>query len=280
MAVTNRSNNDNQKEKVTYKWGNSGPSFWQKDNNTVLQTSLRKSDKNNSYELILKIQTLDSDGKFVKSEDGNYDNGYINLSANEIAKIAYQLEDMFPTGDMDAGTIGGIIINHISAQTNNGSQLEIVSEEDGVYVYISYVQNASVTAEYKHLLSNDQTLKFYNADGEEAEEVINMDIVAFKRLFNSAYAVVSGLVDSTFECNGFSINGRSESKTGGKVAGGMNRKVRSTLGSKKAEMVSEDDDEEVDEAPAAKKTVGRKSSIARSASNMKSLLEDDDEEDD
>jgi hypothetical protein len=276
MAVSR--SNDSQKERITYKWGNSGPNYWQKDNNTVLQSSIRKSEKN-VYELILKIQTLDDDGKFVKNEDGTYDNGYFNFSANEIARISYQLEQMFPTNDMDNGTIGGIIVNHISAQTNNGSQFEIVSEEDGVYLYISYVTNAEVTAEYKHLLSNDQALRFYNSDGDEEEETINMDLVSIKALFNSAYALISGLVDSVFETNGFSINGRSESKTGGKVNGGMQRRISSTLGSKKAQAVSEDDEDE-DNSSNSKSNRKPVSKIAKLATNLKNLLDDDDEEDD
>jgi hypothetical protein len=281
MAVATNRGNDNQRDKINWKWGNSGPNFWQRDNKTLLQAALRKADTYNNYELILKIQALDDNGKFVKNEEGNYENGYFNLSYNEIAKVAYQLEQMFPTGNMDAGNIGGIIINHISSQSNSGSQLEIVSEEEGVFIYISYVTSGKVVSEYKHLLSNDQSLKFYNEEGEEAEEVVNMDIISLKTLFNSAYALVSGLVDSAFECNGISINGRSESRSGGHIAGGVKRQIRSTLGSKRAESVSEDDDAE-DAAPVAKKTVGRKpaSSIAKSASNMKSLLEDDEEEED
>jgi len=275
MAVVKNNNSNSDREKTTYKWGNSGPNFWDKDNGTVLQASMRKSDKN-FYELVLKIQTLDNDSKFVKNEDGTYDNGYFNFSAVEIARISHQLEQMFPSHDMDAGTIGGIIINHISAQSNTGSQFEIVAEDDGVHMYISYVQNGEITAEYKHLLSNDQTLRFYDAEGNPSEEVINMDIISIKQLFNSAYALVSGLVDSVFEANNFSINGKTESKSGGKVNGGLNRKVRSTLGSKRTESISEDDDEE--ETP--KKSTRRPSSSLTKASNMKSLLEDDDEEDD
>ena len=275
MAVTKNGGNTDR-EKINYTWGNSGPNYWQRENKTALLASLRESDKNN-YELILKIQTLDENGKFVKNEDGTYDNGYFNLSALEVARVSYQLEQMFPTSDMDSGIIGGIIVNHISAQTNNGSQFEIVAEEDGVYVYISYVQNAQITAEYRHLLSNDQTIRFYNENGEESEDVINMDIISFKQLFSSAYALVSGLVDSAFEINGIFGN-KSESKTGGRVAGGLNRKVRSTLGSKRAENISEDDEEETS-APVTKSTRKPSSNIVKS-SNMKALLEDDDEEDD
>jgi len=277
MAVV-KNNSNNDREKITYKWGNSGPNYWQRENGTVLLASLRKSDKN-FYELVLKIQTLDNDSKFVKNEDGTYDNGYFNFSAVEVAKICHQLEQMFPTHDMDAGTIGGIIVNHISAQSNNGSQFEIVAEEDGVFVYITYVQNAEVTAEYKHQLSNDQTMRFYDENGEESEEVINMDIVSIKQLFNSAYAMVNGLVDSAFEVNGFNINGKSESKSGGKVSGGLNRKVRSTLGSKRTENISEDDDEDDEDVAPAKKTTRKPSSSLTRASNMKALLDEDDEED-
>jgi len=278
MAVTRGSNNNNRnnndREKVTYAWGNSGPNYWQKENGTVLQSSLRKAGKSNNYELILKIQLLDDEGKFMKNEEGNYANGYFNFSANEIARVRFQLEQMFPAEDMDTGSIGGIIINHISSQTNNGSQFEIVAEEEGVFVYISYVQNGEIVDEYKHLLSNDQTLRYYNAEGEEAEENVNMDIVCMKQLFESAYALVSGLVDSAFEANGFSINGRTESKSGGKVTGGLNRKVRSTLGAKRAETISEDDEEEA----TPKKTTKRASSNLTKASNMKALLEDDEED--
>jgi len=280
MAVVNKGSksNNNEREKITYKWGNSGPNYWQRENKTVLLAALRKSDKN-FYELVLKIQTLDDDGKFVKNEDGTFDNGYFNFSALEVSKVKYQLEQMFPTNDMDAGTIGGIIINHISAQSNNGSQFEIVAEEDGVSVYITYVQNAEVTAEYKHVLSNDQTLRFYNDEGVESEDVVNMDIVAIKELFNTAYGMVSGLVDSVFEVNGFTINGRSgEAKSGGKVAGGLKRSVRSTLGSKRAEAISEDDEDEEEVTP--RKTGRKPSSSLTKASNMKALLDDDDEEDD
>jgi len=273
MAVVNNKNND--REKVTYKWGNSGPNYWQRENGTTLLASLRKSDKN-FYELVLKIQTLDDEGKFVKNEDGTFDNGYFNFSAVEVARVSHQLEQMFPTHDMDAGTIGGIIVNHISAQSNNGSQFEIVAEEDGIFVYITYVQNAAPVAEYKHQLSNDQTMRFYNEDGEETEEIVNIDIISIKQLFSSAYAVVSGLVDSAFEVNGFTINGKTESKSGGKVAGGLSRKVRSSLGSKRTEEISEDDDDE--ETP-VKKTSKRPSSNLTKASNMKSLLEDDEEDD-
>jgi hypothetical protein len=277
MAVVKNNSSNNDREKVNYKWGNSGPNYWQRENKTALLASMRKSDKN-FYELVLKIQSLDDDGKFVKNEDGTYDNGYFNFSAAEVARVRYQLEQMFPTTNMDEGTIGGIIVNHISAQSNNGSQFEIVAEEDGVFMYISYVQNAEVTAEYKHLLSNDQTLRFYDENGEESEEIINMDIVSIKELFSSAYALVSGLVDSVFEANNFNINGKTESKTGGKVAGGLNRKVRSTLGSKRTESISEDDEDDVEVAP--KKTTRKPSSSLTRASNMKSLLNDDDEEDD
>lgn len=277
MAVVNKSSNNNDREKVNYKWGNGGPSYWDRENGTALLASLRKSDKN-FYELVLKIQSLDNDGKFVKNEDGTFDNGYFNFSAVEVARVAHQLEQMFPSHDMDAGTIGGIIINHISAQSNNGSQFEIVAEEEGVFVYITYVQSGEVTVEYKHQLSNDQTLRFYDENGESAEEAINMDIVSIKMLFNSAYALVSGLVDSAFEVNGMSINGRTESKTGGKVSGGLTRKVRSTLGSKRAENISEDDEDEEEVIP--KKSTRKPSSNLTKASNMRALLDDDDEEDD
>jgi len=276
MAVVNR--NVNEREKVTYNWGSSGPNFWQRENGTVLQTSMRKSDKNN-YELILKIQSLDEDGKFIKNEDGTYNNGYFNFSVAEVARVRYQLEQMFPTHDMDAGSIGGIIVNHISSKTNNGSQFEIVAEEDGVFMYIAYVQEGKVVDEFKHQLSNDQSLRFYNEEGEEAEEIVNMDIISIKELFSSAYALVSGLVDSVFEANGFSINSRVESKTGGKVTGGLNRKVRSTLGSKRAESISEDDETEETPAP-TKKPYKKASSNLTKASNMKTLLEDEDEEED
>jgi len=278
MAVTNNKNSTGkEREKITYTWGNSGPNFWQRENGTVLQSSLRKSD-NNNYELILKIQSLDEDGKFIKNEDGTYANGYFNFSAFEVARVSYQLEQMFPSDDMDSGSIGGLIINHISSKSNNGSQFEIVAEEDGVFVYIAYVQNGEIVAEYKHQLSNDQTLRFYNEKGEEAEETINMDIISIKELFSSAYALVSGLVDSAFEANGMSVNGRSESRSGGKVSGGLNRKVRSTLGSKRAESISEDDDDG-DEVLATKKPARKASSTLTKASNMKSLLDDDEEED-
>lgn len=272
MAIKNNKSN-NEREKISYKWGNSGPSFWQEE--TVLQTNLRKSEKGN-YELILKIQNLDENRKFIKNEDDTYDNGYINLTAYEIAKVNYQLEQMFPMNNLDNGTIGGIIINHISSQTNNGSQLEIVAEDEGIFVYITYVVGGEVSSEYRHQLSNDQDMRFYNANGKEDEKKVNLDLIAFKQLFTSAYALVSGLVDSAFEVNGISTNGRGESKSGGKITGGLNRKVRSTLGAKRAEEISEDDE---DEAPVASKKTNKKttSKITKSA-NMKSLLEEDEDE--
>lgn len=276
MAVVNNKGND--REKVTYKWGNTGPNYWQREDKTALQSCMRKSDKGN-YELILKIQNLDDEGKFIKNEDGTFDNGYFNFTSTEIARVRYQLEQMFPTNDINAGVIGGIIVNHISAQSNNGSQFEIVSEEDGVYMYISYVQSGEVVNEYRHLLSNDQNLLFYDENGEEAKDVINMDVISIKELFSSAYALVSGLIDSVFEANGFGINGRSESKTGGKITGGLNRKVRSTLGSKRVADISEDDDSDEVEAPARKTVKKTVSSNLTKASNMKALLDDDDEED-
>jgi len=263
-------------EKITYNWGKTGPNYWQTKNGTVMQAFLRKSDKG-MYELCIRIQNLDEDGKFIKKEDGTFDNGLFNFSAMEVAKVSYQLEQMFPSSGFDNGTIGGIVVNHISPKTNNGAQFEIVNEEEGTFIYITYAQNGEAIAQYAHLLSNDQKIEFFNGNGEDCTEMINMDIISFKALFTASYPLVCGIIDSVFECNNMNINNKSEAKTGGKITGGIKRNVRPTLGSKRVENISEDEE---DEAPVTKRTTGirKASSNLAKSSNMKALLSEDDDD--
>jgi hypothetical protein len=289
---TTKASSNSESNKPSFKYGRSTTVFWQ-HGETMLSLGIRKNTDKNYNDILVRINNLDEDGKFIKNEDGNYDGGYFPVSPNEALKIYYILEKMYPTnGEPADDAPTGVILNHISKENNTGSQLELTLEENGLYLTIMYVTDGEATEEntWYHLLDNDQTVDYYDDSGEIAKETINLDIYAIKEIFRSAYGIASGLTEAMIECAGGGSG--SGSKTGGII---KNRPDRKTIGkaSKESlndedEEVDDSDDEEVEEKPAKKtiKKVKGSSSSSKSKKkpvtghNLQKLLVDDDAEDD
>lgn len=270
----------NTREKAEYKYGKSSLNFW--NDGTMCRLSMRKaSTENKSFpEAVISIYPLDENRKMIKNDDGKFDNGYFNMNFNDLVKFAYAVNRTInPTKKEN---FSGAICAHISSENNTGSQLEFVVCDDGFQLSILYVEEGEVVNTYDHVFKNDQTLKFYNEEGEEDSKTVNVDVLGFLAALNSMMAETGGITSSLIECWGGSGSGK---KFDGKL------KEKRTIGgsslSKRVADLDEDEDdeddsdveeeeeEEVEEKPAKKKVKGSKTSTAKS---MKAMLEEDDED--
>lgn len=270
-STTNEGSNKNNKNNASYKYSNSSVSLWSDE--TLLSISARKNEETSYVDLTVKINRLDEDRKFIKLEDGKYDVGFFSMTPNEAMKVAYGIKALMN------GEISGVIINHISKDTNSGVQFEITSEDDGIYAAILFVEDGEATEEssYFHPLDNDQIINVYNNEGEVENISVNLGLLAILNVFESAYPLVGGLGEAVASLtSGQSSSGRS------KNGGILKSKPRRTVGSKDA-LDDEDDVEENDtetddeeEIKPAKKKKAKKKPL--NGKNLKKLLEDDDDE--
>lgn len=281
-------NNDKQREEVKYKYSSSSTNFWSKDKSSMLKVATRKAtvgaeNRKSFAELSLNIYPLDENGKMIKNEDDKYESSYFILNFNDLVKLVYALKSVvFPTKKT---TYLGAIINHISKETNSGSQLEIALTDDGFVLTILYITEGEITDTFEHPLSNDQIIRYYDENGEEGETTANLDIISLYYLLESAIGII-GIGGSLVECWGGSSLGKSTS--GGKLnsrrtigASSINAKLQDMEDEDDEDTSSEEsddsDEEETPEAPKKKVISSSKSSKPKNAKSMKEILEEDDD---
>lgn len=281
-ANTKQSNNEKENKKPEYSYGKSSLNFW--SDNTMTKISFRKlkfEDGNKEIpELVISIYPLDENRKMIKTEDNKYENGYFNMNFNDLLKFVYGVRrTIYPTKKEN---FAGAICAHISSESNTGSQLEFTVTDEGFMLSVLYVEEGEVYQTYEHVFSNDQTLKFYNEDGEQDEKIINVDVIGFLLSLESALSSVGGMTSSLIEC------WKTGSGSGGKFNGGLKtpRKVGGSSLSKRVsdldddeevETEEPDDDEEVEEKP-KKKITAKSGSKPSSVKSMKAILDEDDDD--
>lgn len=259
--------NNESKTPASFTYANAGTKFWGEE--TLLTFSTRKNDDRGNIEMCVKINRLDEDKKFVKNEDGKPDCGFFSLSGIEIAKVCAGLDAMMKE------EITGFSINHISPDTNTGSQLDITSEDDGIVVSIYLVEDGVASDEnyYYHVIGKDQQLDVYTDEKlEETEKLnLNIELLELSQLFNGAFALISGLGEAVAQVSGKGGSSSSK-KTGGKMT---TKPKRETIKNAISDDDDEDDETDEEEAKPAKKKTTKKKKMT--SSNMKKLLDDDED---
>lgn len=284
-------NNDNkEKKQVDYVYGKSSLNFWNKE--TMVKLAFRKMKMGESDkelpELVISIYPLDENRKMIKGEDGKYENGYFNMNFNDLLKFIYAVRrTIYPTKKEN---FAGAICAHISSDTNTGSQLEFAITDDGYMLSILYVVEGDITTQYDHIFDNDQTVKYYDENGEASEKTINVDVIGFLMSLESALANAGGMTSSLIEA-WTKGNSSGSGKYGGtlkearKVGGNSLKNRVADLDSDEEEEEEADSDSEVEEdteeeeeAPKVTKKPVVKSKITKpsNAKSMKAILDDED----
>lgn len=288
-SKANNNGENKEKKQVDYVYGKSSLNFWNKE--TMVKLAFRKMKMGDSEkelpELVISIYPLDENRKMIKLEDGKYENGYFNMNFNDLLKFIYGVRrTIYPTKKEN---FAGSICAHISSDTNTGSQLEFAVTDDGYMLSILYVVEGEITTQYDHIFDNDQTLKYYDENGEASEKTINVDVIGFLMSLESALANAGGMTSSLIEAwtRG---NGSGSGKYGGtlkearKVGGNSLRNRVANLDEDEEEAdseseVEEEETEEEEEAPKATKKPVVKSKVTKptNAKSMKAILDEDDD---
>lgn len=247
----------NTKEEVTYRYSRDFGRFW--NDTTLLRVGVRQS-STDYMDGFISINNLDSEKKFIKKDEKNYEAASITISSAEGAMCAHNLQEIMN------GNITGLIISHIRKDDNTGVRMDIISEEDGINLYIYRIVAGEVEETFSHNLSNNVTSTFYNSDGEEQEELLNIDLIKLKNYFN-----IIGNVDVYKGMIGLVAGSNSGRNYGGSI------KESSTSAIKKPSILNLKRSTEKNDSKESEK-VQIKNKHILSQDELRAALEDDDED--
>jgi len=289
MANIVKRGSKGEKKEVTYKYGNTNANIWH-NGISVLSSCVRKQtgeENKTYYDAVIKINLLDENNKFLKTEDeeGNitYANMTINLSAAELCSLRWLINNIMKAKPK---IVGGEI-NHVSDDEEGvGRYFSFNRTDEGYFLTICSVEKHEIVDQYDFEFVTTRNISVLK-DGEDdySEIAINIDLEMFLMDIESLYAAIRGPVINISEING----GGFSRKTGGAI---INRPSRDTLRSTVTNVNEDDDEEDEDEKP-AKKKVSKKSSSSDEeevkptkkkvskkpkASKLADLLTDDEDE--
>jgi len=248
--MRSKPNNEKEKDSISYA-NNNGFKLWSDE--SLLSISLKKNNTRDIITPIIKITNLDENKKFVKDSEGKIDQGYFNLSIYDIQQMLYYLNYIIDSSttysileivdsvinkfaetnnlkpiDIEVpSSYRGLTLIHDKKEENDEStstpQLEIIQQEDGIYIWIEYIKDNNIETEWHFKLDSTVQVSLYDEEGNIEKISLNSFLFLFRDYLNGMIALITtgnNLTDfSSYKKSSGAVN---SNKVGSAIMSGSN----------------------------------------------------------